>query len=256
MVELLVVIAIIAILAGLLLPALARAKTKAQGVSCMNNGRQLMLAWRLYAEDNRDNLLAAQDGLPGRPNWFSGWMDFTPSRVNYEITNDLIHSPMWPYAAKSQNIFKCPADQATVKVAGESRPRIRSISMSQVFGTGELLPVANWRTYDKLAAIAIPTKTFVLVDEHPDSINDAAFAVRCEGADNPSTAIIMDFPASFHGGACGFAFADGHSEIHKWRGSKIKAPARYKDFALSLNVAAGDSWLDVNWIAENTTVAK
>jgi prepilin-type N-terminal cleavage/methylation domain-containing protein/prepilin-type processing-associated H-X9-DG protein len=256
LIELLVVIAIIAILAGLLLPALARARTRAQGVMCMNNGRQLMLAWRLYAEDNRDSLLAAEDGFPGRPNWFSGWMDFTPSRVNYEITNDLVKSPMWSYTSKSQNIFKCPADQSTVKVAGESRPRIRSISMSQVFGLGGWLPAANWRTYDKLTAIVIPTKTWVLVDEHPDSINDAAFAVQCDGADQPGTAIIMDFPASFHGGACGFAFADGHSEIHKWRGSKIKAPVRYKDMALSLNVAAGDSWLDVNWIAENTTVRK
>ena len=128
--------------------------------------------------------------------------------------------------------------------------------MSQVFGFGGFLPAANWRTYDKMTAIAIPTKTFVFVDEHPDGINDAAFAVQCQGADNPSTAIIIDYPASFHGGACGFAFADGHSEIHKWRGSKIKAPAKYKNFALSLNVPAEDSWLDVSWIAENTTVPK
>ena len=188
-------------------------------------------------------------------------MDFTPSRVNYEITNDLVNSPMWPYTGKSKNIFKCPADQAVVKpasgpYAGQTLPRVRSISMSQVFGTGEWLPAANWRTYDKLAAITLPTRTFVLVDEHPDGINDAAFAVQCQGADNASTAIIMDYPASFHGGACGFAFADGHSEIHKWRGSKIKAPVRYKDFVLPLNVPAGDSWLDVNWIAQNTTVPK
>ena len=91
--------------------------------------------------------------------------------------------------------------------------------MSQVFGHGGWLPSPDWRTYDKLSTIAIPTRTFVFVDEHPDSIDDAAFANRCEGADQPNTAMIIDFPGSFHGGACGFAFSDGHSEIHKWRGS-------------------------------------
>ena len=255
LIELLVVIAIIAILAAMLLPALAKTKTKSQGIMCMNNGKQLMLAWRLYAEDNRDSLLAAEDGLAGRPNWFSGWMDFSPSPVNYDINNDLVKSPMWQYTAKSAAIFKCPADQASVKVAGVVRPRVRSISMSQVFGNGGWLPVPAWRAYAKLGAIGLPSKTWVLVDEHPDSINDAAFAVQCQGADKQATAMIIDFPASYHNGACGFAFADGHSEIHKWRGSKIKAPARYNG-SLSLNVPAGDSWLDVNWMADNTTLPK
>src|SRR6266550_9151716 len=175
LIELLVVIAIIAILAALLLPALAKAKTKSQGIMCMNNGKQLMLAWRMYTEDSRDILLAAEDGIPGRPNWFSGWMDFSPSPVNYDINNDLVKSLIWPYTAKSAAIFKCPADQASVKVGGVPRPRVRSISMSQVFGNGGWLPVPNWRTYSKLSNIALPTKTWVLVDEHPDSINDAAF---------------------------------------------------------------------------------
>jgi prepilin-type processing-associated H-X9-DG protein len=91
------------------------------------------------------------------------------------------------------------------------------------------------------------------VDEHPDSLNDAAFAVQCQGADQPGTAMIIDFPASYHNGACGFAFSDGHSEIHKWKGGKIKAPVRYNG-ALTLVVPAGDSWVDVNWMADNTTV--
>src|SRR5436190_2559584 len=124
LIELLVVIAIIAILAGMLLPALAKAKTKAQGILCMNNGNQLMLAWRYYAEDNRDGLLAAEDNMPGRTNWFSGWIDFSPSAVNWDVNHDLIKSPMWTYTAKSQNVFKCPADQSVVKVSGETKPRI------------------------------------------------------------------------------------------------------------------------------------
>ncbi|PYI89031.1 MAG: hypothetical protein DME26_02180 [Verrucomicrobia bacterium] len=255
LIELLVVIAISAILAALLLPALAKAKTKAQGISCMNNGKQLMLAWRMYAEDNRDGLLSAEDGLPGRPNWFSGWMNFSGISVNWNIDTDMVKSPMWPYTGKSQNIFKCPADMASVNVAGEIKPRVRSISMSQVFGYGGWLTSPTWRTYSKLSTIAIPTRTFVFVDEHPDSIDDAAFANQCKGADQPDTSMIIDFPGSYHSGACGFAFADGHSEIHKWIGSKIKPPVRYNGVVnLTLNVPADDSWLDVNWMAQNTTI--
>ena len=112
-------------------------------------------------------------------------------------------------------------------------------------------------TYNKLSTIVLPSKTWVFVDEHPDSINDAAFAVQCQGADNKSSAQIIDYPASYHNGSCGFAFAEGHSEIHKWRGSKIQPPARYKDYVLPLpGGPAGDSWVDVSWLADNSSVPR
>jgi len=255
LIELLVVIAIIAILAAMLLPALAKTKTKAQGIMCENNTKQLTLAWRFYSDDNTDKLLACEDGMTGRPNWISGWLDFTGSPVNWDVDHDITKSPIWPYTGRSAAIYKCPADLATVPTAKGRLPRVRSNSMSQVFGNGSWLTADKWRTYSKASLIVLPVKTFLLVDEHPDSINDAAFATQSNGADRQSSAYIVDFPASYHNGACGFSFCDGHSEIHKWVGSKIKAPVHYNN-NLQLDVQAGDSWKDVQWMADNATVAR
>ncbi len=258
LIELLVVIAIIAILASLLLPALGKAKTKAQGVGCMNNLRQMMLGWRMYPDDFNDLLLASLDVPPAqhRVRWVTGGLDFSSNPSNWDVNQDLAKSPLMPYVGKNAyGVWKCPADQATVNVPNKGRmPRVRSNSMSQVFDFGGWLPSPPWQVYGKLSGIVIPAKTWVLVDEHPDSINDAACAVKMAkfGA---TSAQIIDFPASYHNGACGLSFADGHSEIHKWIGSKIKAPAKYNDY-LALNVSAGDSVNDIIWWSDVTTVPK
>jgi len=269
LIELLVVIAIIAILAAMLLPALSKAKTKAQGISCLNNTKQLTIAWKIYAGDNKGVVPAAVRGnevtYQGRPNWLKGSLDFNGgNRSNWDINQDLKLSPLWNYAGKSAEVFKCPADKATVLIQGDRRPRIRSYSMSQTFGSGEWLNGGGspgpWRTYSKDTQMANPVKTFLLVDEHPNSINDASIAVQCAGNERfspPGSSRIIDFPASYHGGACGFSFADGHSEIHKWQGNYIQQPVNFDNASgLPLGVSAQDSWVDMHWLAERTSVKR
>jgi len=251
LIELLVVIAIIAILAAMLLPALSKAKTKARGIMCMNNGRQLSLAWRLYSDDNKGGLVTSDDAAyNNRPSWMTGDIRNNPN--SWDINVDVVKSPLWNYAGKSSAIFKCPADSAAVVVAGVSRPRVRSISMSQVFDFGEWLPASNWRLYAKMEEIVKPVNTFVFVDENPKNLNDAAFATRCNGLAGSGTtgAAIIDLPATYHNRAAGFAFADGHSELHQWKGDLV-----LKALPTTTPTTPGD-FLDFNYLAFNTTVKK
>jgi len=256
LIELLVVIAIIAILAAMLLPALSKAKAKAKGIMCMSNGRQLSLAWRLYADDNNGGLVASL-ATGGRPVWMSGQLDFNNANPsNWDITQDMVKSPLWSYVAKNQAIFKCPSDPTFVTVAAVVKPRIRSVSMSQVFDRGEWLTAGNWRIYAKMDAIVRSEQTFVFVDEAPNSINDAAFANQCDGSQGVAgTPAFIDHPAIFHNFATGFAFADGHSEIHKWFGSEIRNFTTSTGAGQHTVSASGDI-ADFNWLAMNTTVRK
>jgi prepilin-type N-terminal cleavage/methylation domain-containing protein/prepilin-type processing-associated H-X9-DG protein len=270
LIELLVVIAIIAILAGMLLPALSKAKAKGQGIACINDNKQLMLAWRMYVEDNRDTLpYAYVDDTPSNPKypaaWVHGILDYSPANTaNWDVTNTLAKGAIWSYTGNSPAIYKCPADVVQIKPStgpykGQSIARARSMSMNSWMGlnAGQTDSSALWfgdatfRYYLKMSDLIDPgpSMTWVLVDEHPDSINDGFFCVDMRGYPDPKQAKLPDFPASYHGGACGFSFADGHAEIKRWRDKRTMPPV--KKVTVSTVPQADNQ--DVIWLWQHTT---
>jgi len=217
LIELLVVIAIIAILAALLLPALSQAKMKAQGITCLNNIKQLSLAWFLYADDNEDRLVnnhGKPETTAKRQTWANNVQDWGNSPDNIDPLL-LTEAKLGPYTSKSAAIFKCPSD--TYPAA--NGPRVRSMSMNAMVGDpGELTNVFN-PTYVQFftsADIGDPAGIFVFLDEHPDTINDGFFVNRLDDYK------WGNLPASYHNNAANLSFADGHTETHRWVGNTIK----------------------------------
>lgn len=256
LIELLVVIAIIAILAGMLLPALGKAKSKAQGILCMSNNKQLGLAYSLFCGDNNDVLPGNLDGGSNNgltnSTWCAGWLVNNAYAADNTNTILLMNSQIGKYAG-SPGIYKCPADRSLSR-GRTGLPRVRSISMNGYLGERAAPYTAGYVQFKKLAQIQRPSTTWVFVDEREDSINDGWFAVNMEGYDplRGSAYIIVDYPASYHNRAGGLAFVDGHAEIRKWVDRRT-IPVLRAGQALPLGQPSANN-PDIAWLQERSSV--
>jgi prepilin-type N-terminal cleavage/methylation domain-containing protein/prepilin-type processing-associated H-X9-DG protein len=269
LIELLVVIAIIAILASLLLPAIAGAKAQAHKIKCLNNLRQLHIAWQLYADDHRGHLApnghSPRSGLePNRPSWVGGWLDFSDRLDNIDAR--YLMDPGYRHGAKlapylrTSAVFKCPSDKSSARISDRMLPRVRTMSVNCYMNGLETVGVnAFWQsdlfvTFRKQEDLnlASPSMMFVFIDEREDSINDGYFASDLRNQLGLYT--MVDFPGSYHNRAANLTFSDGHAESHRWSDPRTSPPLR-PGHLLDLNVPSPEN-ADLRWLQERISVAR
>lgn len=277
LVELLVVMAVIAILAAILLPALSQARARAQAIVCLNNTRQLGLAWQVYATEHSDglpyNLGMAGTSLRTPLNWVNNVMTWDLSSDNTNRAT-LTHASLGPFVSGNTSVYHCPSDNAlsAAQRAAGWTARIRSYSMNALVGDAGDISINGFNTnapdytqFFKLAQILQPADIFVFLDEHPDSIDDGYFIERVPAEsygyggsygnppNNPDQ--WLDLPATYHNRATAMSFADGHSELHRWSQPGTYRPPLPNASGLPISIPAAQAE-DYSWVLAHMSIER
>ena len=254
-------IAIIAILAGMLLPALSRAKAKAQGIACLNHTKQLTLGWHMYSGDNGDRLAGNLDSEPAGDSantnmtWCVGILNNAARKPDNTNILLLLNSQLGGYTG-SARIYRCPGDRSRNR--DTSDPRTRSYAMNGYVGEREEGWTTGFQQFKRVGDFTVlsSSQAFVFIDEREDSINDGWFVVDMEGFSprDQNAYIIVNYPASYHGVSGSISFADGHSEIHAWRDARTRPPLVANVNLPADTASPGNK--DLEWLQERSSVLK
>ncbi len=262
LIELLVVIAIIAILAGLLLPALAGAKGKGQAITCLNNIRQVQLACLVYTDEFNDRLpynlgeneIRALRRQRQFLNWSTPIMDWERNTDNTNTTL-VTEGGIGPYAGRVARVYKCPKDNyvSDIQAAVGWSARVRSFSMNAMVGdagsfsqSGANVNNPGYRQFFKSTQIPKPQQIFTFIEEHPNSLGDGYFL------NQPATLQWLRMPASHHSGAVELSYSDGHAETHRWKLPATQLRVRPGGAYIPV-IVANDARDDFDWLMDRTS---